>query len=175
MTIRNFKSHTPKLGKNVFVDETALIIGQVDLADDVSIWPMCVLRGDVNTISIGARTNIQDGAILHVNHKSPDNLEGDPVIIGEDVTVGHQAMIHGCTIKDRVLVGIGSKIMDKAVIESDVMIGAGSLVPPNKVLESGYLYFGSPIKQVRKLTEAELKHLLYSSQHYVEIKNEHAG
>jgi len=173
MTIRNYKSHTPKLGKGVYVDEMALIIGQVELADEVSIWPMCVLRGDVNSITVGARSNIQDGTIIHVNHASPDNPNGDPVIIGKDVTVGHQAMIHGCTIGDRVLVGIGAKILDKAIIEPDVIIGAGSLVPPNKRLESGYLYFGSPVKQIRKLTEDEVKGLLYSSAHYVEAKNEH--
>jgi carbonic anhydrase/acetyltransferase-like protein (isoleucine patch superfamily) len=173
MTIRNFNSTTPTLGNKTFVDTTAVVIGDVFLDDDVSIWPMCVLRGDVNSIHIGARTNIQDGTIIHVNHKTINNPEGDRAHIGEDVTVGHQAVIHACTIKDRVLVGIGTKVLDNAVIESDVMIGAGSLVPPNKVLQSGFLYFGSPVKQIRPLTKEELQHLKDSALHYVDLKNQH--
>lgn len=173
MPIQSFQGINANIGLNCFIDSTALIIGNVTLADDVSIWPMTVLRGDVNSITIGARTNIQDGTVIHVNHKSNENPNGDPVVIGKDVTIGHQAMIHGCVIKDRVLVGIGVKILDKAIIESDVMIGAGSLVPPNKVLESGYLYFGSPVKLIRQLSESELNHLKYSAEHYLKLKNKY--
>lgn len=173
MTIKAFLKTFPKIGSNCFIDDSAVVIGDVILSDDVSIWPMAVLRGDVNSITVGSRTNIQDGTVIHVNHKYSENPTGDPVIIGTDVTIGHQAMIHGCTIKDRVLVGIGVKILDNAIIESDVMIGAGSLVPPNKTLESGYLYFGSPVKLIRQLSETELHYLKYSSEHYCELKNKY--
>ncbi len=175
MTIRTFKNFTPKCAKTSFVDEMALVIGQVTLAEAVSIWPMCVLRGDVNYIEIGAKSNIQDGTVIHVNHQHENNPAGDPVIIGEAVTVGHQATIHGCTIADRVLIGIGAIIMDKAVIQKEVVVGAGSLVPPNKTLESGYLYLGAPAKKIRKLSDAELEHFIYSADHYVALKNEHAA
>lgn len=173
MSIREFNQHHPKIASRVFIDETALVIGEVSLADDVSIWPMTVLRGDVNSITVGARTNIQDGTIIHVNHKTTANPKGDPTIIGADVTIGHQAVIHACTIQDRVLIGIGAIVLDNAVIESDVMVGAGSLVPPNKTLESGFLYFGSPIKKIRPLTAEEIKHLHESAEHYVKLKNEY--
>lgn len=175
MNIRKFNQHIPQLAARVFIDSTALVIGQVTLADDVSIWPITVLRGDVNTITVGARTNIQDGTVIHVAHKSKEHPAGVPTIIGEDVTIGHQTVIHACTIHDRVLVGIGAVVLDNAVIESDVIVGASSLVPPNKVLESGFLYFGSPVKKIRPLTTAEIEHLLYSSKLYVDLKNEHSN
>ncbi len=173
MNVRQFKQNAPQLAKNVYIDPTALVIGSVSLAEDVSIWPMAVLRGDVNFIHIGARTNIQDGTIIHVNHKTEKNPKGDPTIIGEDVTVGHQAVIHACTIHDRVLIGISATVLDNAVVESDIIVGAGSLVPPNKILESGFLYLGSPVKKIRPLSEEELHHLRYSAEHYVKLKNEH--
>jgi carbonic anhydrase/acetyltransferase-like protein (isoleucine patch superfamily) len=130
------------------IDASSVVIGDVRMADDVSIWPLVAIRGDVNYVSI-ARTNIQDGSVLHVTHKSSYNPEGNPLIIGEDVTVGHKVMLHGCTIGNRVLVGMGSILLDGVIVEDDVMIGAGSLVPQNKRLESGYLYLGSPVKQIR--------------------------
>lgn len=114
-----------------------------------------MLRGDVNSITVGARSNIQDGSVLHVSHKTAAKPEGSPLVIGEDVTVGHKVMLHGCRIGNRVLVGMGSTVLDDAVIEDDVMIGAGSLVPPRKRLEGGYLYVGSPVRQVRVLTDEE--------------------
>lgn len=173
MNIRKFKQYKPQIGQRVFIDLTAVVIGEVTLADDVSVWPMAVIRGDVNSITIGARTNIQDGTIIHVNHKSEENPKGDPAIIGANVTVGHQAVIHACTIHDRVLIGIGTRVLDNAIVESDVIVGAGSLVPPNKTLESGFLYFGSPVKKIRALTEEEIEHLRYSAAHYVKLKDEH--
>lgn len=175
MSIREFNQHHPKIASGVFIDETALVIGEVSLAEDVSIWPMAVLRGDVNSITVGARTNIQDGTIIHVNHKTTENPKGDPTVIGADVTIGHQAVIHACTIHDRVLIGIGAIVLDNAIIESDVMIGAGSLVPPNKTLASGFLYFGSPVKQIRPLTAEEIAHLRESAEHYMQLKNEYAN
>ncbi|MGO2344765.1 MAG: gamma carbonic anhydrase family protein [Providencia sp.] len=169
--LRPYLNTYPTITSTVFIDPSSVIIGDVRLADDVSIWPLSVLRGDVNYISIGARTNIQDGSVLHVTHKSLNNPEGNPLIIGEDVTIGHKVMLHGCTIGDRVLVGMGSVIIDGAIIENDVVIGANSLVTQGKRLESGYLYIGSPAKAVRKLTDKELNHLRYSANNYVEWKN----
>ena len=155
------------------IDGTCVIIGEVSLADDVSVWPYAVLRGDVNSITVGARSNIQDGSVLHVSHKTVAKPEGSPLVIGEDVTVGHKAMLHGCRIGNRVLVGMGTMVLDDAVIEDDVMIGAGSLVPPRKRLEGGYLYVGSPVRQVRALTDEEKAFLKYSAAHYVRLSQQY--
>ncbi|MBB3308134.1 MULTISPECIES: gamma carbonic anhydrase family protein [unclassified Enterobacter] len=171
--LRPYKNHFPQRGDRVMIDSSSVVVGEVQLADDVSIWPLVAIRGDVNKVVIGKRSNIQDGSVLHVTHKSTSNPEGYPLIVGEDVTVGHKAMLHGCTIGNRVLVGMGSILLDGVIVEDDVMIGAGSLVPPGKRLESGYLYLGSPVKQVRPLSEAEIAGLLYSSNNYVDWKNEY--
>lgn len=171
--LRPYKNHFPQRGDRVMIDSSSVVVGEVQLADDVSIWPLVAIRGDVNKVVIGKRSNIQDGSVLHVTHKSTSNPEGYPLIVGEDVTVGHKAMLHGCTIGNRVLVGMGSILLDGVIVEDDVMIGAGSLVPPGKRLESGYLYLGSPVKQVRPLSEAEIAGLLYSSNNYVGWKNEY--
>ncbi|TCW06117.1 carbonic anhydrase/acetyltransferase-like protein (isoleucine patch superfamily) [Raoultella sp. BIGb0138] len=171
--LRPYKDLFPQTGLRVMIDATSVAIGDVRMADDVSIWPLVAIRGDVNYVEIGARTNIQDGSVLHVTHKSAYNPQGNPLIVGNDVTVGHKVMLHGCTIGDRVLVGMGSILLDGVVVEDDVMIGAGSLVPQNKRLESGYLYFGNPVKQIRPLTEAERAGLLYSANNYVQWKNDY--
>ena len=134
---------------------------------------MVAARGDVNHIQIGARTNIQDGTILHVTRKSVHNPAGFPLIIGTDVTVGHQCMLHGCTMGDRILVGMGSVVMDGVIVEDDVFIGAGSVVPPNKILKSGYLYVGNPIKQMRELNQGERDFLSQSAINYVILKDEY--
>jgi len=171
--LRPYKDTFPELGQRVMIDASSVVVGDVRIADDVGIWPLVAMRGDVHFIEIGARTNIQDGSVLHVTHKSSYNPEGNPLVIGEDVTVGHKVMLHGCTIGNRVLVGMGSIVLDGAVIEDDVMIGAGSLIPPNKRLASGYLYLGSPVKQIRPLTEAEIEGLLYSANNYVQWKDDY--
>lgn len=171
--LRPYKNHFPQQGDRVMIDSSSVVVGEVQLDDDVSIWPLVAIRGDVNKVVIGKRSNIQDGSVLHVTHQSSSNPEGYPLIVGEDVTVGHKAMLHGCTIGNRVLVGMGSILLDGVIVEDDVMIGAGSLVPPGKRLESGYLYLGSPVKQVRPLSEAEIAGLLYSSNNYVGWKNEY--
>ncbi len=167
MTIRAYLNHVPQLGERVYVDEAAVVIGKVNLADEVSIWCGAVVRGDVNTIQIGKRSNVQDGSVLHVTGGSANHPAGSPLIIGEDVTIGHHVTLHGCIIGNRVLVGMGAIVLDDAVIEDDVMIGAGSLVPPRKRLQSGLMYMGSPAKAVRELTEAEKAFLRQSAQNYV--------
>ncbi|WP_413285537.1 gamma carbonic anhydrase family protein [Vibrio sp. MA40-2] len=170
-TLKSYKGISPDIGENVYIDTSAILVGQVAIGEDSSIWPFVSARGDVNSISIGRRSNIQDASVLHVTHKSEKNPEGFPLIIGDDVTIGHKVMLHGCVIQDRVLVGMSAIVLDGVTIEHDVMIGAGSLVPPNKVLKSGYLYVGSPVKQVRLLTNDERAFLKKSASNYVETKN----
>ncbi len=169
--IRSFQGHTPQLGERVFVDESAVVIGDVELGDDVSVWPCVVIRGDMHRIRIGARTSVQDGSVLHITHASNYNPDGHPLIIGDDVTVGHSVCLHGCTIGNRVLIGIGSTILDGAIVEDEVVIGAGSLVPPGKRLESGFMYIGSPVKQARPLKDSERSFFSYSANNYVKLKN----
>ncbi|MCL4122016.1 UNVERIFIED_CONTAM: hypothetical protein GTU68_008231 [Idotea baltica] len=172
MSIRNYQHFIPKLGKRVFVDPSAIIIGKVEIGDDCSIWPLVAIRADMNHIQIGQCTSIQDGSILHITHAGPFTTEkGFPLTIGDSVTVGHGAILHGCTICNYVLIGMGSTVLDGAIIEDHVILGAGSLVPPGKTLKSGYLYVGSPAKPARKLTEKELKLLMYSADNYVRLKD----
>ncbi len=171
--IRPYKGISPQIGDKCFIDNSAVIVGDVSIADSASIWPLVAARGDVNTISIGARTNIQDGSVLHVTRKSKANPLGNPLVIGNDVTVGHKCMLHGCHLGDRILVGMGAIIMDGVVVEDDVFIGAGSLVPPNKTLISGYLYVGNPVKQARPLKESEATFLKQSALNYVELKDDY--
>jgi len=172
-SLRQYQGITPQIANSAYIDKSAVLIGDITIAGDASIWPLVAARGDVNKISIGARTNVQDGCILHVTRKSPANPNGIPLVIGEDVTVGHKALLHACTIGDRVLVGMGAIILDGAIIEDDVMIGAGTLVPPRKTLTSGHLYIGSPAKQARKLTNDEIAFLKLSADNYVVLKNEY--
>ena len=171
--LRPFDGIHPQLPESCFVDDTALIIGDAVLGEDCSVWPMAVIRADVNSVRIGARSNVQDFCMLHESHKNDKDPNGAPLTIGEDVTIGHHVNLHGCTIGDRVLVGMGASVLDKAVVESDVIIGAGSLVPPGKRLASGYLYVGSPVKQARELTAEEREFLRYSDAHYVRMANKH--
>lgn len=171
--IRAFNSITPSIAKNVYIDPSSVIVGDITLADDVSIWPLVAARGDVNKITIGARTNIQDNTVLHVTRKSTSNPEGHPLVIGEDVTIGHHCMLHGCQLGNRILVGMGAIIMDGAIVEDDVFIAAGALIAPNKRLESGFLYVGNPAKQARALNQAELNFLKQSALNYVELKNDY--
>ncbi|OSI09973.1 MULTISPECIES: gamma carbonic anhydrase family protein [Neisseria] len=173
MNIRPYLEHVPHIDESCYIDPVSAVIGEVSLAQDVSVWPFAVLRGDVNSITIGARSNVQDLSMLHVSHKTAAKPDGSPLVIGEDVTIGHKVMLHGCTIGNRVLVGMNTVILDDVVIEDDVMIGAGSLVPPRKRLESGFLYVGSPVKQVRPLTDDEKAFLVYSAQHYMRVAANH--
>ena len=171
--IRRFKGLAPVLGRNVFVDERAVVIGDVALGDDVSVWPNTVIRGDMHSIKIGQRCSIQDGSILHITHASDYNPGGYPLILGDDVTVGHMAMLHGCTIGNEVLIGMQAMVMDGAIIEDQVVLGAGSLVPPGKTLRSGHLYVGRPAKAIRELNDKELSYFKYTAANYVKLKNEY--
>jgi len=171
MTIETFKQHTPTLGKKVYIAHLATVIGDVQIGEDSSVWPGAVIRGDVNSIRIGERCSIQDNSVLHVTHAGPFTDKGLALIIGNEVTIGHRATLHGCTIEDRCLIGIGAIILDGAVVRSEVMIAAGSLVPPGKICESGFLWLGNPVKKMRPLNESELEFLSYSAQHYVRLKD----
>lgn len=170
-SIRSFQGKSPNIGEGVYIDPKSVVIGNVVLGDDVSVWPMAVIRGDVNHITIGNSCSIQDGAILHVTHDGPYTVGGQPLILGQGITVGHHAVLHGCTIDDYCLIGMGSVILDKVYVKQHVIIGAGSVVTPGKILESGHLYLGNPARAIRKLTAQELEHLEYSAQHYVRLKN----
>lgn len=171
--LRPYPPHSPQIDATAFVDDTAVVIGDVVIGGQSSVWMNAVIRGDVNSIHIGKRSSIQDLSMLHVSHKNTDKPNGSPLTIGDDVTIGHMVMLHGCTIGSRVLVGMHSTILDDAIIEDDVMIGAASLVPPRKRLESGYLYMGSPIQKVRELTVQEKEFLRYSANHYVKLAATH--
>lgn len=171
--LRSYRGMEPTLGDNVYIDSSAVIVGDVKIGDDSSIWPLVSARGDVNRIRIGNRTNVQDGSILHVTRKTPGNPNGHPLFIGDEVTVGHHVMLHGCQLGNRILVGMSATIMDGVIVEDEVIIGAGSVVPPGKTLESGYLYVGSPAKQVRPLNDSERAFLTQSAENYVVLKQEY--
>ncbi len=172
-SLRSFQGITPQLGERVFIDPTAVVLGDVVLGDDVSVWPQVSIRGDMHRIRVGDRTSVQDGCVLHITHAGPYNPDGYPLHIGADVTIGHAAVLHGCTVGDRVLVGMGAIIMDGAVVQSDVVIAAGALVTPGKVLASGKLYAGSPAREMRALSDAEMDYFRYSAANYVKLKDQH--
>lgn len=171
--LRPYRSFFPQCGARTYIDPSAQLVGDIQLGDDSSVWPLVAARGDVNHIRIGARTNIQDGCVLHVTRHAGNPPAGWPLLIGDDVTVGHKAMLHGCTIGNRVLIGMGAIVLDGAVIEDEVLLAAGSLVSPGKRLRSGYLYRGAPAVEARPLTEAERAFLTQSAFNYVVLKDEY--
>ena len=173
MTIRIYKGKSPTIAASAYVDESAVVIGDVTIGEDSSLWPLVVARGDVHSIIIGNRTNIQDGCILHVTHDGKFSPGGFPLVIGNGVTAGHRATLHACTVGDYCLIGMSATIMDGAVLEEKLIIGAGSLVPTGKKLDSGYLYVGSPVKQIRELTDKEYEFLEYSADHYKKMKDQY--
>ncbi len=175
MSIRSFEGKIPQFPSTVYIDEQAMVAGDVEIGDHSSVWPMSVVRGDVNYIRIGERTNIQDGSVLHVTHDSEYAEGGMPLIIGSDVTVGHKVVLHACTIEDSCLIGMGAIVLDGAVVESGAMVGAGSLVTPGKILQGGYLYVGSPARQARLQTEKERAFLDYSAMHYMRLKDRYTS
>ena len=176
MAIRPYLEHLPTLGARAYVDEAATVIGDVVLGEDVSVWPGTVIRGDVNFIRIGDRTNLQDGTVVHVSHDGPHaKLGGFATRIGSDVTIGHKAIVHACTIEDAVLIGMGAIVLDGAVVRKHGFVGAGAVVPPGKVVGERELWLGNPAKKVRVLSDAEVEALYYSAQHYVRLKDRYLG
>jgi carbonic anhydrase/acetyltransferase-like protein (isoleucine patch superfamily) len=174
MAIRTYRGVSPTLGPGAWVDPAALVIGDVVLGADVSIWPLVLVRGDVNRIRIGDRSNVQDGSIIHVSRPYPGNDAGWGTLLGEDVVIGHKVALHGCTIADRVLVGIGAIVLDGVTVASDVIIGAGSVVTPGKQLQSGYLYVGNPARRSRELRRDEIARIPQMARDYVLLKSEYS-
>lgn len=164
-----FEGLTPTLGADVYIAPGARVIGQVQLGDGASVWYNAVLRGDCEKITVGARTNIQDGTVIHIESGK------FPTRIGESVTVGHKALIHACTIGDNCLIGMGSIILDGAVIPDDCLVAAGAMVTPGKTFEPGSLILGSPARAVRKLSDEEIAGFRLSAEHYVELAQRHAS
>jgi len=173
MPLLPYLNTLPVLGDRVFLHPSCQVIGDVSLGNDSSVWCNTVLRGDVNRIVIGHGSNVQDLTMCHVSHKTAEKPEGSPLIIGDYVTVGHSVILHGCSIGNECLIGMGSIVMDDVVIPDRVMLGAGCLVSPGKVLESGMLYMGRPAKAMRKLTVEEIAYLRYSAEHYIRVKNDY--
>ncbi len=173
MALSNYLHASPQVGERVFIHSSAQVIGEVTLGEDSSVWCNAVLRGDVNRIVIGRGTNVQDLTVGHVSHKTAEKPGGSPLIVGDYVTIGHAVILHGCTIGNECLIGMGTIMLDDAVIPDRVVVGAGSLVTQGKALESGMLYMGRPAKAVRPLTDEELAYLMYSAQHYMKLKDDY--
>jgi carbonic anhydrase/acetyltransferase-like protein (isoleucine patch superfamily) len=174
--IRPFEQHTPRIDASAWIDASAIVIGGVEIGAEASVWCNTVIRADVNRVRIGASSNIQDLCMLHVSTPNPPRKpDGEQLIIGDRVSVGHHCILHGCTLQDEVLVGMGSVIMDHAKVQTHVIVGAGSLVPEGKVLESGYLYMGRPAKLMRALTPEETAYFPQLAAHYVKLARRHAG
>jgi len=168
-----FVRERPRYGQRVYISAQAHVSGSVVLGDDVSVWPMAVLRGDVNHIEVGARCNIQDGAILHVTHEGPYSPQGGPLTLADDVTVAHGVILHACTIGHRCLVGMGAIVMDGAVLEDESMIAAGAVVSPGTVVSARTLWKGNPARLARPLTDQQVTMLRYNAEHYVRLKDLH--
>lgn len=171
--IQSFQGLVPRLAGGVYIHCAATVIGDVVIGENSSVWPNAVVRGDVNSIRIGKNTNVQDLSMLHVNHKSSADPAGAPLVIRDNVTIGHSVILHGCTVEDECLIGMGSIVMDKAVVQKHVLLAAGSLVPEGKVLESGFLYVGRPAKKIRALTPEEIAYFMYSANNYVQLKEQY--
>ncbi|HET6631487.1 MAG TPA: gamma carbonic anhydrase family protein [Rhodanobacteraceae bacterium] len=170
MAVRDFAGRQPVMGARVYVDPAASVIGDVELGEDVSVWPGASIRGDVHRIRVGARSNVQDGSVLHVTHESRYG-PGFACTVGADVTIGHAAVIHACTIEDACLIGMHATLLDGAIVRRHGFVGAGALLPPGKVVGEGELWLGNPARRVRVLSDAEIEALHYSAAHYVELKD----
>ena len=168
-SIHAFEGKEPQIAADAWVHSSALVIGDVSLGAGSSIWPQCVVRGDIHRIEIGRATNIQDGSILHVSHDSRFMPGGAPILIHDRVTVGHQVVLHGCEIQEGCLVGIGARVLDRAVLKPRTLLGAGALVTPGQVLEGGYLWLGAPARRARPLTDRELEYLDYVADNYLRL------
>ena len=171
MNLRPYQGISPRIAASAYVDAAAHVIGDVDVGDDASLWPCAVARGDVHFIRIGARSNVQDGAVLHVTHDGPYTPGGFPLLIGDDVTIGHGAILHACTIEDACLIGMHATVLDGAIVRRHSMIGAGALVAPGKVVGEGELWLGNPARFARRLSDEEIEKLYYSARNYVALKD----
>jgi carbonic anhydrase/acetyltransferase-like protein (isoleucine patch superfamily) len=165
--IKSVRGLEPKMGNDCYLAENATVLGDVVMGDECSVWFNAVIRGDVNSIVMGNRVNVQDGAVIHCTYQKAATT------IGNNVSIGHNALVHGCTVHDNVLIGMGSIVMDKAVVQKHVLLAAGSLVPEGKVLESGYLYVGRPAKKLRPLTDEEIAFFMVSANSYITLKNQY--
>ena len=177
MSIKSFANISPNIHPSAWVHDSAVVIGDVTIGADSSIWPLCTVRGDIHYIRIGERSNIQDGSVLHVTHAGEFSAhpEGAPLTIGNDVIVGHQVVLHGCTLEDQCLIGIGAVVMDNAIVRKHALVGAGTVVGPGKDLTGGYLWLGNPVRQVRPLSAKELGYFKYSAEYYVKLKDRHCA
>lgn len=173
VTIMPIHGKTPRIHDSAFIAPGCRIIGDVEIGPESSIWYNCVIRGDVNRITIGARTNVQDGTIIHCDSPMPGAKDGFPTIIGDDVLIGHLAMIHGCILEDRAFVGLSATVMNGCVIEGDAMLGAGAMLTPNKTMPGGQLWTGSPAKYQRDLPEKAIEGMRLGVAHYVENAKAH--
>jgi carbonic anhydrase/acetyltransferase-like protein (isoleucine patch superfamily) len=173
MNIRSFENNLPQIDRTAYIDAASTVIGNVKIGSNSSIWPNTVIRGDVNTITIGSNTNIQDGSILHCTHDGPYTSGGQGLVIGNNITVGHMVMLHAATIDDYCLIGMNAVLLDKCHIESYTLIAAGSLVPQGKRLESGFLWMGQPVKKIRHLNQDERDNIAYSAEHYVKLSKKY--
>jgi len=173
MTLLSYEGRTPRIDPTAFVAPGARLIGDVEIGPEASIWYNCVLRGDVNAIRVGARSNIQDGTVLHVDSPEPGHPAGYPTLIGEEVLIGHLAMVHGCILRDRAFVGLGAIVMDGCEIEGDAMLAAGAMLTPGKRIPAGQLWAGRPAKYVRDLREADIAAMRAGVAHYVELARRH--
>ncbi|MEA3643385.1 MAG: gamma carbonic anhydrase family protein [Lamprobacter sp.] len=171
--VRSYQGLEPRVAADAWIDETAVVIGDVEIRAQASVWPTAVLRGDIHRIFIGAGSNVQDGSVLHVSHDSRFLPGGAPTIVHERVTIGHHATLHGCEVHDHCLIGIGARVLDRAVLRPRLMLAAGAVVPPGKVLQSGFMYIGAPAKPARTLTDLELEYLDYAAQHYIDLAIRH--
>ena len=171
--IRSYLNYNPQIGERVYIDPAAVVIGRTQLGDDVSVWPNVSIRGDVEAITIGSGSNIQDNAVLHVTHHGPISPQGGPLTIGKGVTVGHSAILHACAVGDYCLIGMGSVVLDSAVIEPYSLIAAGSVVAPGKRVESGWLWRGNPARPARELSAQERDYMRYSADHYIKLKDQY--
>ncbi|HEY0180384.1 MAG TPA: gamma carbonic anhydrase family protein [Dokdonella sp.] len=173
MSIRPYLGTAPRIAPGAYVDPAAVVIGDVEIGEDASFWPCAVARGDVQSIRVGARSNVQDGAVLHVTHDGPYSPGGLPLVIGADVTVGHGAILHACTIEDACLIGMHATVLDGARVRRHSIVGAGALVPPGKIVGEGELWLGNPAKLARRLSDEEIERLYYSARHYVSVARDH--
>jgi carbonic anhydrase/acetyltransferase-like protein (isoleucine patch superfamily) len=164
--IREVNGHKPKIHPTAFVHETAEIIGKVTVEKDASVWPYAVLRGDIAEIVVGEGTNVQDNTVVHTN-------ENKPTILGKRVSVGHSVILHGCTVKDDCIVGMGSILLDGVTVEEECIVGAGAVVSPNTTVPRGHLALGVPARSIRALKPEDLEHIKKNAAHYYELSEDH--